>query len=303
MLDLISNSMRKTGLPLKISREAVNDWWKSLSLGEGEFFFFTGLLYQLTPYIESTVEKLEKIENSRAKSLLPLLKALPQFFVRTAIRPRSKGLYSKIVKSVYELLRSSGVSLWYEPKLDYYSGVLLYDLGEEELFEEHANFVTEKLEKGGVKKLVTIDPHTTYALRELYPKFVGRSFKVVSYIELLENSRGFSREKVVLHDPCYYARYLNLHGKLRSVLENFGVEFSEVRNSREMTSCCGGPIESLSATLSREIARVRVEELNGGKIVTACPICLSNLKRAGGDVVDLAILLFQGASSTFRNRR
>ena len=295
--------MRKTGLPLKLPKDEVNDWWRSVNIDiDGELFFFTGLLYQLTPYIESSVKILEKIEKSKTKHLLPLLSVVPASFIRIALSPKNKELYSEIVRRIYRLLKISGVSLKYDPSLDFYSGIILYDLGEEGLFAEHANFVVEKLEESGVEKVVTIDPHTAYALKKLYPKFAGRTFKVAIYLELLENLKGSLNEKVALHDPCYYARYLDACESIRKLLKNSGVRVIPVRNSGEMTSCCGGTIESLSARLSKEIAKIRVEELGGGKIVTACPICLSNLRRAGGNVVDLCSLIFQEDSLKSRNR-
>ena len=78
------------------------------------------------------------------------------------------------------------MNLYYRPKLDYYSGILLYDLGDNEGFIEHAKFVANKLKKNGIKKIVTVDPHTTYALKVLYPKYTGMEFEVKTYFELID---------------------------------------------------------------------------------------------------------------------
>jgi Fe-S oxidoreductase len=67
----------------------------------------------------------------------------------------------------------------------------------------------------------------------------------------------------------------------------------EVRNCREFTSCCGGPAESVSPALNREILARRAAELKAmaAAVVTFCPICLANLLKAGLPVEDLASLV------------
>ena len=69
-----------------------------------------------------------------------------------------------------------------------------------------------------------------------------------------------------------------------------GLKFEEVRNCGEFTSCCGGPAESVSPALNREILGRRAAELQhtGAPVVTFCPICLANLLKAGLPAEDLA---------------
>ena len=69
------------------------------------------------------------------------------------------------------------MDFFYHPEMDFYSGILLYDLGDQEGFAAHARFVARTLKLHGVKKIITVDPHTTYALKELYPKYTGESFR------------------------------------------------------------------------------------------------------------------------------
>ncbi|MCX5891907.1 MAG: (Fe-S)-binding protein, partial [Deltaproteobacteria bacterium] len=147
----------------------------------------------------------------------------------------------------------------------------------------------------GVKKIITVDPHTTYALKELYPKYTGETFEVQPYFSLLRLSKaggGNGRGPVTIHDPCFYGRYLKLSEGPRQVLSSLGLEYVEVRNCGEFTSCCGGPAESVSPALNREILDRRVAELraSGAPVVTMCPICLANLLKAGLPAEDLASL-------------
>jgi Fe-S oxidoreductase len=98
---------------------------------------------------------------------------------------------------------------------------------------------------------------------------------------------------VVIHDPCFYGRYLKVSEGPRQLLTALGLNYADVRNCGEFTSCCGGPAESVSPALNREILDRRVEEFkaSGAPVVTFCPICLANLLKAGLPVEDLASLL------------
>lgn len=293
VVELLSENLKKTRNPLGIKNEKTNNWWKKVEISkEGDWLFFTGMLYQLTPYIEATVKFLEKIENSRLQGLLTLSKAFPvPFSLLKAITPReAREEAETILQKVYFLLAKS-VDVFYAPHLDFYSGILLYDFGHDEAFAEHAKFVCKRLESAGIEKIVTPDPHTTYALKVLYPKFTGVEFDVKSYIELLSDAKSLFNEEFVIHDPCYYGRYLELSDRVREVLNCAGVKYRGVRYSGRLTNCCGGPVEALSPKISREIAKLRVEELGNSRIITFCPICLANLRRAGGNAVDFSMVV------------
>ena len=187
------------------------------------------------------------------------------------------------------------MDFFYHPEMDFYSGVLLYDLGDQDGFVEHARLVAKTLKLHGVNKIITVDPHTTYALKELYPKYTGETFEVEPYFTLLQlgETGGNGQGPVTIHDPCFYGRYLKLSEAPRQVLRSLGLEYVEVPNCGEFTSCCGGPAESVSPALNREILGRRVAELkaSGAPVVTMCPICLTNLLKAGLAVEDLASLL------------
>ncbi|AGK60659.1 hypothetical protein Asulf_00641 [Archaeoglobus sulfaticallidus PM70-1] len=294
VINLLSDNIRKTRNPLAIPNDLINKWWDGVE-NNGEWLFFTGMLYQLTPYIETVVRYLEKFENSKLEGFLSLSNIIPKFLFRLIsllTSSKNKSEANEILRGIYSLLNDAGIDVYYRPELDCYSGILLYDFGDDEGFEEHAKFVAENLEKAGVKKIVTVDPHTTYALKVLYPKYAGKSFEVKNYLELLEGRiSGKGNGKVVIHDPCYYGRYLEISEKPRKLLESIGVEYANIRNSGNLTSCCGGPIEALSPKISRDVAKLRLEELGNGRIVTMCPVCMANLRRAGGNTEDIALLL------------
>ena len=103
---------------------------------------------------------------------------------------------------------------------------MLYDLGDQEGFIQHAEFVAAKLKRTGVKQLITVDPHTTYALKVLYPKYTGQSFDVKTYFELVNFNTKNGDRRVTLHDPCFYGRYLELSDVPTKVLANLGIGYN-----------------------------------------------------------------------------
>jgi Fe-S oxidoreductase len=302
IIDLIAANVKKTRNPFGAPASMINTWSKGspgFTRQPGDALLFTGLMYQSIPYIEATTRYLERLEGSRWADYLRfsrLSKYVPGalvgwgFSLLTSRAERKK--FNGILNSVSRLLTKSGVDYFYNPDMDFYSGVLLYDLGDQEGFEEHARWVARNLKLHGVEKLITVDPHTTYALKELYPKYTGVSFEVQPYFTLLRPTEAATngRPPVALHDPCFYGRYLKLSETPRRLLTSLGLKYEDVRNCGEFTSCCGGPAESVSPALNREILGRRTEELRATQapVVTFCPICLANLLKAGLPAEDLA---------------
>jgi Fe-S oxidoreductase len=302
IIDLLAANVRKTRNPFGVPNSRFNTWWRDaggFTRRPGDALLFTGLMYQAIPYIEATTRYLERLEGSPWAGYLRYGRYLPGSLLGRGLAALISGAEKKrfdgILHTICRILQQSGAGFFYHPEMDFYSGILLYDLGDQESFEEHARFVARNLKLHGVTKIITVDPHTTYALKELYPKHLGVGFEVQPYFSILslKEAAGNGQPPVALHDPCIYGRYLKLAAEPRRLLSSLGLKLVEVRNSGEFTSCCGGPAESISPALNREILERRAAELKAAAapVVTFCPICLANLLKAGLPVEDLASLL------------
>jgi Fe-S oxidoreductase len=306
IIDLIATNVRKTRNPFGVPNATLNTWWRDaggFTRRPGDALLFTGLMYQAIPYIEATTRYLERLEGTRWADYLRfgrLSRYVPSFLVGQGFAwmttRAEKQKFNGILRSVSRLLKKSGVNFFYNPDMDFYSGILLYDLGDQEGFVEHARFVAKNLRLHKVEKIITVDPHTTYALKELYPRYTGESFEVQPYFTMLKPGKmqeGNGRPPVAIHDPCFYGRYLKLSEGPRRLLDGLGLKYVDVRNCGDLTSCCGGPAESVSPALNREILERRAAELkeSGAPVITFCPICLANLIKAGLPVEDLATLV------------
>ncbi len=311
VIGFVESSMREHGLPVPVSREVIYRWSEGLGLpGRGDTYLFTGGLYQLAPYIEAMVRFASVIEKDGMLSGIAS-RLSSTFIARSLARALARvdrvkvERFNSIVRGIALALRGSGVSYAYSRGADAYSGVILYDLGLEDLFAEHASRIYKSLKVEGARRIVTIDPHTTLVMRDVYPRYVdGYDLEVHSYLELLHSRPGGSAGagEVVIHDPCLYARNLGIVEEPRKLLHSLGYRVREPRRARRMTYCCGGPIEALFPTLAKRVAKTRMNELamTGASIVVMCPICLTNLSSvapSGVNVRDLGELLGESGTS------
>jgi len=306
---LIADTLRRTGLPFPAPRGAVYRWAEPLRLpSRGRLYIYTGALYQLAPYIEGLRATLDLFSRHPRLASLALRAASPLAPLAAAVArpdPEAEEHSRAALTAMARLLQAAGAEPAYLYSDDLYSGILLHDLGMEEEFAEHARRVHARLLERGATRLVTVDPHTTYALSELYPRYVdGYRLEVRSYLEVLveavEAGRlsfpGGERGPLAIHDPCYYARYLGVVEQPRRLLRAAGYTLAEPRRSGRLTACCGGPVEALSPRLARRVAEARAGELARAarRVATLCPICWANLHGlAGIEARDAAIYLWE----------
>ena len=192
-----------------------------------------------------------------------------------------------VLRRIAQLLQQAGVEFGYLYEKELYSGALVYDQGMDDVFRAHARRVAAMFKEHGVQRVITVDPHTTNMLREVYPRFVeGFDVEVESYLDVLArcmpNAQQTLNETIVMHDSCVYARYEGMIDSPRTLLEQAGVTVCEPELSRKSTHCCGGPIESLFPAEAHRIATARVDQLAeaGDTVATMCPICWVNLQQA-----------------------
>lgn len=298
IIENIADNVRKTHNPFGLSKKGFNTWWKGVEIpANGDALLFTGLMYQLVPYIKAATGYLEKYEDTPKASYLRYGKYVPKMLADLGLRKIADKddleESATTLANIVAILEASGVSFTYKPELDEYSGVLLYDLGDQEGFVNHARQVAQQLKDAGITKLITVDPHTTYALKVLYPKVTGISFEVKTYFEVANLAGKAGMDEVTLHDPCFYGRYLEVSDVPQTVLGKAGVSCASLNNNGSFTNCCGGPAESVSPKLADEVGLRRVAELQaaGKPIVAMCPICKANLEKCGAEVEDLSSVL------------
>ncbi len=292
VIGILADNLRLRESVLPISKRDATKWSRGLDLPRGgETVLYTGMMYQLIPYIEGLVKAVKFLGNTPLAKLTFLGRYINRLvnisFFMARPSAKLKAIYNQVPIDVAALLKKAGVDFGCLYEDDLYSGALAHDLGADETVAEHARRVHEVFKRYGVKTVITIDPHTTNMLRSVYPKLLPEyDLEVKTYLEVLaEKTPAVLTElsgEVAIHDPCVFARYEEIVDEPRDLLRATGLTLREPEYSGRMTWCCGGPVESLYPEKAAANAATRVAQLRAAssEIVTMCPMCLVNLSGA-----------------------
>ena len=305
-IGILADNLRLRNSVLPLARKTATRWANGLGLPRGgDTVLYTGMMYQLAPAIAAMGKTQEKIEDSWLTNFVGIGRTVNKvinisaFLARPARAMRS--YCEQVLVNIAALLREAGVEFGYLYDEELYSGALIYDLGVDDLFEQHARKVAKVFAKYKVKNVITVDPHTTQILRSVYPAVIpGAAWEVKSYLEVLaERDLKPARRldaMVAIHDSCLYARAEKIVQEPRALLARAGGAVLEPANAGKFTLCCGGPAESLFPKQAVARAALRVEQIRreAENVVTMCPLCLVNLQKAAPasfGVEDIAVYL------------
>ena len=76
------------------------------------------------------------------------------------------------LRNIALLLESAGVKIGYLYEKELYAGALVHEQGMEDIFRAHAHTVYNRLKEYGIRRMITVDPHTTNVLRSVYPEII-----------------------------------------------------------------------------------------------------------------------------------
>ena len=299
ILGIFSDNLRIRQCVIPLSPGKAGAWARGLDIPfGGETVLYTGQMYQLIPAIDSMSRLMAKFENSEITRFFGIGRILNRIanisWFMSAGDGKEQAKYNKILRNIAALLKTAGVEFGYLYGKELYSGALVYDEGLDDVFAEHARRVYRVFKENGVKQVITVDPHTTNMLKSVYPKIIdGYDLVTKSYLEVLAEKEMKCLKRLplelVVHDSCVYARHENIVDEPRRLLEATGATIHVPELSGRLTHCCGGPLESLFPGKAHEVAQKRMAQLAdcGDSIVTMCPICMANLRRAANDTLEI----------------
>ncbi len=312
VLDTLSSNIIKKYDPVGIGGKYWVKWVGDLNIPRrGSTVLYTSRMYQMTPYLTTVTDLMKKHRDMLMKGKMKgLIKVGTWLGVKWAGIKADRKLEDKSSKALYGIaltLKKLGVEYSYLYDDEPYCGTLLYDLGLDECLKDYIPKVVDIFRKHNVEKLITVDPHTHHMLKDVYPEYSnGFNIEVIHYLELLnkhvdELSKlgNPSNREYVIHDPCTMARYNGIIEEPRNIAERLNIKLIEPKRSKLYTKCCGGPIEYAYPDYTDIIARDRVSELSrhSNKIITYCPICLTNFVKHSGEfnteVYDFGEVLYE----------
>jgi Fe-S oxidoreductase len=180
--------------------------------------------------------------------------------------------------------------------------------GHKDTFDKLRKFNTEKIEKSGLKTLITSCAECYRTLSKDYEL----ECEVVHLSQILEKNLSklkleIKNTKVAYHDPCRLGRHMGVYEAPRNVLTAVkGVALKELKENREDAQCCG---VSAWVDCNTEAKVLMVQKLDDAAktgasvLITACPKCYAHLNCVKNEkppikdfigVIDFATFLAEG---------
>lgn len=211
----------------------------------------------------------------------------------------SEGAYDtraqQAARAVAQVLQSAGISFGVLGNEETDDGNEVDLLGEDGLFELLAEKNIATFNRRGVKKIITLSPHSFNAIKNKYPQ-QGADVAVYHYTRVLADLIRQGRLRapqadgacITFHDPCFLGRWNNEYKAPRKVLKAVaGARFVEMERSGKSALCCGGGAGNYYTDLlgasPDSPARIRVRQARAAGadiLAVACPNCLTMLEDA-----------------------
>ncbi len=195
----------------------------------------------------------------------------------------------KIARAMIKILRASGLSFAVMAE-EMCNAEYARRVGEEYLFQIQTQMNIENLRQYTFSRILAHCPHCFNTLKNDYPEFERGQFNVISHVQFIAEQMDAGRikaslsekERIAVHDACYYARYNQIINAPRFDLNK--VEGLETVNPKEWgcnTTCCGAgggqfwPDTDASERLNVIRLKAIVDTTGCDKVATSCPFCLS----------------------------
>jgi Fe-S oxidoreductase len=201
----------------------------------------------------------------------------------------------RAAQAVGRLLLKAGVSFGILGPAEECDGNEIRILGESRIFEMLKDRNAALFQKAGVKKIITLSPHSYNVFRNEYPD----SFEIFHYTQVLRDLIKEGRlkptsnlnMKVTYHDPCFLGRHAEEYEAPREILRAIpGVELVEMERNRQNSFCCGGGSGNFYTDSfgggENSPSRIRVREADktgAGTLAVVCPTCAVMLVEAVKD--------------------
>ncbi|MEM0139871.1 MAG: (Fe-S)-binding protein [Ferroplasma sp.] len=282
MRDVVYQNLMESYLPFPLDTKLYSSWAKELPVG-GDTIIYTSYMYQISSILkkyESMFPKIYRLNIPRK------LMNASKFIIKPSESEIQRSFL--IINNIVQLLHSNGIKFGYLYDDEPYSGALLLESGFLNEFKSYGEKLHAYFKERGVKHIITIDPHTTNSLKRL-SEMIDFDIDVKNYLEIVDFSGS---GEYVIHDSCLYSRSMGMYDYLRKKIEMSGIIAKEdyLITSKEMGSCCGGPLSLVSVSDSNDVASERAKKLLSvnSSVIVMCPLCYQNLAPYVNDIKDIA---------------
>jgi heterodisulfide reductase subunit D len=197
-------------------------------------------------------------------------------------------------EAVIKILQKAGQEVAYLGTEELCCGHQLIWAGDVEEARKNAQELVKRIQATGAKKVIFSCAGCFNTFKNDYKELgIAVPFQVehiskylLPLLKKLELKNKI-QQKVTYHDPCHLGRHANEYKNPRKVIERVGAELIEMERSGKESWCCGagsgGTCLINYPELNQEIRSRRIKEAQATEtkiLVTACPMCLKNLRDA-----------------------
>lgn len=197
----------------------------------------------------------------------------------------------KVAKAVVKILQQANISFGILGVEEKCTGDYARRVGNEMLYQMMAAENIEKLNRYGVKKIITFCPHCLNTLSNDYPQ-MGGQYTVIHHSQFIwgliqQGKLSIKKEKkepLTYHDPCYLGRYNNIYQPPREIINQITqTPVVELPRHGQESFCCGagGGKMWMEENLPEQINTNRAKEISDSglrQIALGCPFCLTMIE-------------------------
>lgn len=211
----------------------------------------------------------------------------------------------KVARATVDILKKANIDFGIPDNNVVCCGESIRKAGAEGLFQRLAKTNIDIFNQLGVKKILVTSPHCYHTFKEEYPE-LGGNYEVVHLSQYLaelirEGKIKLTKElnkKVTYHDSCCLGRWQGIYDEHREILSSIpGIEFVEMRDSREYALCCGGCagrlwLETKKGERMSELRLEQALDVGADTLAISCPYCMANFNDSvvtmdKADVIDV----------------
>ncbi|MHA1376807.1 MAG: (Fe-S)-binding protein [Candidatus Helarchaeota archaeon] len=200
-------------------------------------------------------------------------------------------------EAVIKILRKAGQEVSYLGTDELCCGHQLIWMGDVQDAKKNAEELVKRIKETGAKKVIFSCAGCFNTFKNDYKELgINLPFKIEhisktfnSFLKKLEIKNKFQK-KVTYHDPCHLGRHAGDYKNPRKVIQKVGAELVEMERAKKEAWCCGagsgGTCLINYPDINEEIRSKRIieaKETGTKTLVTACPMCLKNLRDAAQD--------------------
>lgn len=172
--------------------------------------------------------------------------------------------------------------------------------GDLELYNKNQYKIEKEFKENGIEEVIVACSNCYMALQNIDGIKVTSVYSVLEKMELInvDYVKSSIKDEFIIHDPCPTRFEEEVQSSARKLLKKSGVKFSEFKNNRSQTSCCGdgSMVSVLNTDMSKLQLKKRVNEANDLKILSYCQSCVNNFKSQKNDSKHLLEILINANS-------